>query len=136
MNTKPKPLIVRSNFARWRWKYTRGKSYVLPISAVPLTQDTYTIESGSGNVLASLTGNTLTIRQHYHFDGATSAPDFRSGLEWYAVHDAMCQLAAKYRDITVDMADAAFDPRLRPGAPLHIWIYYPAVRLNRKLKLV
>lgn len=133
---KTKPIVTRSNFAKWRWKYDRAKSYVLPMSAVPVTDKHYTIKSNSGNVLASLTGNTLTIKRHYHFDGATSAPDFKSGLEWYAVHDAMCQLAAKYDAITVDMADAAFDPRLRAGAPLHIWIYYPAVRLNRKFKFV
>lgn len=128
--------VVKSQFKKWPWKYSKSKSYVLPMKAVPVTPDTYTIESSNGNVMASLTGNTLTIHRHYHFDGATKAPDFKSGLEWYAVHDAMCQLAAKYDAITVDMADAAFDPRLRKGAPLHIWIYYPAVRLNRKFKFV
>ena len=128
--------VTRSNFSKWKWKFARNKSYVLPFKAVPVTAETYAIKSNSGNVLASLTGNTLTINRHYHFDGATKALDLKSGLEWYAVHDAMCQLATKYDEITVDMADAAFDPRLRKGAPLHIWIYYPAVRLNRKLKLV
>lgn len=132
---KKTSIITRSNFTKWRWKYNRVKSYVMPLCAVPVTDKLYTIKSNSGRVLVSLSGNKLTISRHYHFDGATRALDLKSGLEWYAVHDAMCQLAAKYDEITIDMADAAFDPRLRHGAPLHIWIYYAGIRLNRKLKI-
>ena len=127
-------MIVKSQFKKWKWKYRKGVSYELPIQAVPVTMGHYELLSHSGKALVVLDGRTLSIRRHYHFDGATNAPDFKSGLEWYAQHDAMCQLAAMYPAITREMADEVLNPRLRK-APLHLWIYYPAVRAWASMKL-
>lgn len=120
-------MIVKSQFKKWKWKFQRGQVFMLPIEAVPVTDETYTLLSNSGNELVRLVGRELTIFRHYHFDGATCAPDIESGLPWYAQHDAMCQLSDKYAAITPAMADEVLNPRLRPLAPLHLWVYHWAV---------
>ena len=132
---KTEPYIIPSNFPRYKWRFAKDKTFVLPFSAVPLTNGTYRILSQSGNTMVQLAANKLTIFKHYHFDGATHAYDFKSGLPEYAKHDAMCRLAEKYPQITRKMADQAFNPwaSLTPS-PLHLYVYYPFVRLYAKWK--
>lgn len=119
-------MIRQSNLTGWKWCYINNAVYELPMEALPQTDKTYTIESNSGNVMVELHGKYLHINRHYHFDGATWAPDFSNGLPYYTQHDAMCQLAAKYDDITRDMADEVLNPRLR-RLPIHLWLYHWAV---------
>ena len=121
-------MIIRSQFKRWKWKYTKNEAYIIPLKAVVNATDTFFINSKNSTRLVTLAGNLLTIHRHYHFDGATHAPDIKSGLKWYAQHDAMIQLHQKYPSIiSREMADSVLDPRLR-SSPLHLWLYYPAVR--------
>ena len=122
-------IVVKSQFSNWKWKYNRCKTYAIPYGASADDDQTYTILSRNGTTLVSLNKNKLTINRHYHFNGADHAPDFRSGLEWYARHDAMIQLHKKYpAQITREMADEVLHPD-QQGSPLHLWLYYPAVKL-------
>ena len=127
-------IVVKSNFAKWKWKYNHRRVYFLPIEADPNDGQTYQLLSRSGRQMACIHDGKLTINKFYHFDGATYAPDFDNGLEWYGRHDAMCQLAEKYPEITRKMADAAFSPWLNDNPPFHLYFYYPAVVAYRKLK--
>jgi len=126
-------MIVKSQFKKWKWKFTKDRYFVLPESATPERGTTYTILSRSKNPVVFLRDNMLCICRHYHFDGATYAPDFKSGLAHYAMHDAMIQLSQKYPEITRKMADEVLNPTKITFPPLHLWIYYPAVKLYSKL---
>jgi hypothetical protein len=125
-------MIVKSQFKKWKWKFTKDQYFVLPDSSIPERGKTYAILSNSGNPVVSLRNGMLRIHRHYHFNGADYAPDFKGGLPHYAKHDAMCQLAEKYPEITREMADEVLNPSHITFPPLHLWIYYPAVKLYSK----
>jgi hypothetical protein len=118
-------MIVKSQFKKWKWKFTQDKTFVLPVSvgSHPLT-----ILSNSGNVLVHAQGVMLKIKRHYHFDGATCAPDFKRVIVPSAVHDAMLQLADKYPSIVSErMAHRAFKQSMKAHG-FRLWpIYYYAV---------
>ena len=125
-----KPLIGKSNLgSKWKWRFLRNYSVVLPLSAVPMTSEIYTIHSRSGRALVELKGNTLKINRHYHFNGADYAIDWKSQLPQTARHDAMLQLAEKYEDITTDMAHEAFKPISEDKFKPMSWWRWGAVRI-------
>jgi len=129
-----KAFIARSNFRKWKWKFKRKHVFILPWSLDESLQP-LTIESNSGNVLVSLKGNRLTINRHYHFDGATYAPDFENVLLAAACHDALLQLKDKYPFlIDADMANRAFDHAMKEQRFKLRWIYSIAVKLYWKFK--
>lgn len=88
-----------------------------------------TIESHTGKVLVTLDESELLIERHYHFDGATYAPDFKNVLRAAAVHDALLQLHYKYpNSIHRRHADEAFKKQMRADG-FKLWgIYYIGVR--------
>ena len=99
-------MITKANITGWKWRFLRGRIFHLPFThkGEPLT-----IESHTGKVLVTLYGSELLIERHYHFDGATYAPDFRRVLPAAAIHDALLQLCEKYPDeVTTDQAHEAF----------------------------
>jgi len=99
-------MIVQSNFRRYKWKFQRKHVYLLPFD---LGDKSLTILSGTGNALVVAKGDKLTINRHYHFDGATCAPDFKKVLFAAALHDALLQLKDKYPGkISEAMAHKAF----------------------------
>lgn len=104
-------MIVKSNFKKWKWKFQRKHTYMLPFKIGPKT---LMIKSNSGNPLVVAHGEMLTINRHYHFDGATWAPDFKRVLRAAALHDALLQLKDKYPGkITETQAHAAFRDEMR-----------------------
>ena len=97
--------------------------------------DPLTIKSGSGNVLVSLHDDKLTVYRHYHYDGATGAPDFKRVLLATAVHDALLQLAEKYPGlVTYRMANQAFFAEMKTQRFKLRWIYGLAVYLHFKMQ--
>ena len=99
-------MIAKANITGWKWRFLNSRIFHLPFTheGEPLT-----IESHSGKLLVTLDGSELLIERHYHFDGATYAPDFRRVLPAAAVHDALLQLCEKYPgQVTTDQAHEAF----------------------------
>lgn len=127
---KTDAIIGRSNLKnRWKWRFKRKHVYFLPWS-LDATLDPLTIKSNSDRVLVSLHDDKLTINRHYHFDGATYAPDFDGVLMAAALHDALLQLADKFPfHVTYDMANDAFAAEMRAQRFKLRWIYSLAVRL-------
>lgn len=121
-------MIAESNISGWKWRFTKGETFTVPfvyMGIFPLT-----IESKSGNVLVQLHGNKLTINRHYHFDGATYAPDFKGVLKAAAVHDALLQLHEKHGNkISRKLADKAFLYQMKKDGFKGRWLYYVGVRL-------
>jgi len=105
-------MIAKANISGWKWRFTKGETFILPFTYygyLPLL-----IESHSGNVLVELSDNKLHIKRHYHFDGATYAPDFKGVLGASAVHDALLQLAEKHQGkLSRADADAAFNYQMK-----------------------
>lgn len=99
-------MIVKSQFKKWNWKFRRNHTYMLSFS---VGTQTLLINSSSGNPMVVALEDRLTINRHYHFDGATWAPDFKRVLRAAALHDALLQLKDKYPGkITEKQAHAAF----------------------------
>ena len=86
--------VIPSNFTDWPWRYAETVSETLP--PIKYRGEALTLLSNSGNALVILSGSHLTIYRHYHFDGATCAPDFKKGLHGFGVHDALLQLLDEY----------------------------------------
>ena len=124
----PYNIVVRSNFSnRWKWRFKRKHVFFMPWD-LDASLDPLTIKSGSGNVLVSLHDDKLTVYRHYHYDGATAAPDFKRVLLPAAVHDALLQLAEKYPGlVTREMADEAFKVEMQDQGFLLWPLYYFAV---------
>jgi len=124
-NKANRSMIVKSQFKAWKWKFQRQHIFELPFSVGGLQ---LSILSGSGNPLVIAYKTELKIRRHYHFDGATWAPDFKRVLYASALHDALLQLAEKYpEDITEAMAHEAFKVEMKARG-FKLWpIYYYAV---------
>ncbi len=87
--------VIPSNFKGWKWRYNVTTTYNLS-DLVPYDGAALGILSDSGKPMVYLDAGFLTIYRHYHYDGATWAPDFEKGLEGYGVHDALLQLLDKY----------------------------------------
>jgi hypothetical protein len=82
-----------------------------------------------------LINNKLRIERHYHFDGATYAPDFKGVLKAVAVHDAMLQLAEKHpTKISRKQADEAFNYQMKKDKFVLRLPYYLGVKLWSLLK--
>lgn len=119
-------MIVKSQFKAWKWKFRKGHTYALPFS-IP-GSDSLTILSNSGNPLVIAKHDKLSIKRHYHFDGATWAPDFDRVLSASALHDALLQLSAKYpAKVSEEMAHKAFRAQMRRDGFLLWPLYYWAV---------
>lgn len=105
-------MIIKANITGWKWRFTKGEEFILPFNYygyLPLL-----IESQSGNVLVELIGNKLQINRHYHFDGATYAPDLKGVLRASAVHDALLQIIEKHPNkISRYDADMAFNYQMK-----------------------
>lgn len=88
-------MITKSNITGWKWRSSHSREFQLPFYhfGEPLI-----LESNAGNVLVVVNGGTCLIERHYHFDGATWAPDFKDVLPATALHDALLQLHEKYPD--------------------------------------
>lgn len=114
-------MIAKSNFRKWKWRFTRKHVCLLPFDLGPLS---LTILSGTGNALVVGKGDKLTINKHYHFDGATCAPDFKKVLRAAALHDALLQLKQKYPGkISERMAHQAFRREMRADG-FRLWPIY------------
>lgn len=118
--------IARSNILGWKWRFTKGEAFNLPFTYsgfLPLL-----IESGSGNVLVELNQDILVIHRHYHFDGATLAPDFPRVIRASAVHDALLQIIEKHPNkISEELAHIAFREQMKLDGFILWPIYYWAV---------
>ena len=105
-------MIAKANIVGWKWRFTKGETFILPFTYygyLPLL-----IESKAGNVLVELSDNKLHIKRHYHFDGATYAPDFKGVLGASAVHDALLQIIEKHPGkLSRADADAAFNYQMK-----------------------
>jgi hypothetical protein len=105
-------MITKANISGWKWRFSKGETFTLPFTYagfLPLL-----IESRSGNVLVELIGNKLRIERHYHFDGATYAPDFKGVLRASAVHDALLQIIEKHPNkLSRNLADKAFNHQMK-----------------------
>ncbi len=119
-------MIAKANITGWKWRFTQDESFVLDFGYF----GTLKILSDSGNVMVDLKGDTLTIHRHYHFDGATYAPDFEGVLKSSAVHDALLQLHEKYPHIIArSKADEAFKNQMRADG-FKLWpLYFTGVKL-------
>lgn len=104
-------MIVKSQFKVWRWKFQRNHTYMLPFS---VGDETLLINSSARNPLVVAKDERLTINRHYHFDGATWAPDFKRVLRAAGLHDALLQLKDKYPGkITEAQIHTAFRDEMR-----------------------
>lgn len=126
-------MIGKANITGWKWRFSKGEVFTLPfvyLGYLPLL-----LESKSGNVLVELSGKELHIKRHYHFDGATYAPDFKGVLRASAVHDALLQLAEKHPGkLTRNLADQAFNYQMkRDGFKLRL-PYYWGVKIYSHFK--
>lgn len=125
-------MIGKANIRGWKWRFIKGRIFDLPFTheGEPLT-----IESHSGRTLVTLDGSELLIERHYHFDGATYAPDFKRVLPSAAVHDALLQLAEKYPlQLTADQAHEAFKLQMKSDGFKLSGLYFFGVTYWFKLK--
>jgi len=125
-------MITKANITGWKWRFTKLHIFELPWYH---GGDPLVITSQSGNELVKLQRNTLIIYPHYHFDGATYAPDFKNVLLATAVHDALLQLADKYPlQLTTDQAHEAFKVQMQRDGFKLSGLYFFGVSFWFKLK--
>ena len=119
--------IIPSNIKGWKWRYNVTQTYNVS-RQVRSKIEPIGILSDSGKPMAYLCMGYLTIYRHFHFDGATCAPDFKSGLEGYAVHDALLQILDRYPEAFTEQEahDAMRLIHDRQGFKLG-WLYHWAV---------
>ena len=125
-------MITKANITGWKWRFTKLHIFELPWYH---GGDPLVITSQSGNELVKLQRNTLIIYPHYHFDGATYAPDFFEVLRAAAVHDALLQLSENHPQmVTRKMANEAFKKQMRADG-FTLWpLYYIGVKLYSLIK--
>ena len=125
-------MIAKANISGWKWRFTKARTFKLPFTH---DGETLTILSDSGRTLVKLYSNNLLIERHYHFDGATWAPDFENVLPAAAVHDALLQLCDNYPDqLTEDKAHDAFKSQMmRDDFKLYPIYHYAVASWPRKL---
>ena len=119
--------IVKSNLNnKWKWKFKRQKTFTLPFYLAVPSENPLTIYSRSGRVLVEAYEDKVKIKTHYHFDGATCAPDFKRVLMAAALHDVLLQLKDRYPK-KLEEADAhfAFKEEMKAQGfrlwPLYYW---------------
>lgn len=125
-------MIAKANIRGWKWRFTKAQTFQMPFTH---DGDPLTMQSDSGRTLVTLGGDKMIIQRHYHFDGATWAPDFKNVLPAAAVHDALLQLCDKYPDqLTEDKAHAAFKSQMvRDNFKLNLLYNYAVTSWPRKL---
>lgn len=114
-------MIVKAQFKAWPWKFQRQKAYNIPfdVGTKPMT-----ILSSSGKPLVIARGFSVIIKRHYHFDGATWAPDFKKVLPSAALHDALLQLKDKYPNrLNEEVIYQAFDRQMEIDGFKGRWLY-------------
>lgn len=125
-------MIAKANISGWKWRFTKARTFELPFSHAG---DPLTILSDSGQTLVKLYSNNLLIKRHYHFDGATWAPDFEGVLPAAALHDALLQLCDKYPEqLTEEKAHDAFKAQMmRDDFKLYPLYHYAVASWPRQL---